>query len=129
MAARVAAKEAKASGSGGRRVLRCAHGSYGPRDRKAAMERREAPAFSTRERGKTEDWCAARCSIPSTFEGKSLSPRRRGGTTAYPGPQRIRTMNHACCLTIKSEEGRRRRPTNKNGRDIARPFEFRLRPA
>jgi hypothetical protein len=35
----------------------------------AAMERREAPAFSKRERGKTEDWCAAWRSIPSFFGG------------------------------------------------------------
>ena len=35
-----------------------APGSYGPGDRKAAMERREAPALPTMERGKTEDWCA-----------------------------------------------------------------------
>ena len=37
----------------------------GPALEDAAMERREAPAFSKRERGKTEDWCATRRSIPS----------------------------------------------------------------
>src|SRR5450759_5147628 len=39
-------------------ALPSAPGSYGPGDRKAAMERREAPALPTMERGKTEDWCA-----------------------------------------------------------------------
>jgi len=61
--------------------LPSAPGSYGPGDRKAAMERREAPALPTRERGKTEDWCAAWRSIPSAF--------CRGGEkrkTAYPAP-------------------------------------------
>ena len=46
------------------------------------MERREAPAFSKRERGKTEDWCATRCSIPSFYEGERLvrrSPQGEGG--------------------------------------------------
>jgi hypothetical protein len=42
------------------------------------MERREAPAFSTRERGKTEDWCAARRSIPSAYG--------RGGERDYGAP-------------------------------------------
>ena len=37
------------------------------RSQNAVMERREAPALSKRECGKTEDWCAARCSIPSAF--------------------------------------------------------------
>ena len=65
-----------------------APGSYGPGDRKAAMERREAPALSKRERGKTEDWCAAWCSIPSALRGG------KKGKTAYPAPQRIRAMAH-----------------------------------
>ncbi len=48
-------------------------GNADPGTEIAAMERREAPAFSKRECGKTEDWCAARCSIPSAFSpgGKS----------------------------------------------------------
>src|SRR5713226_6437922 len=53
------------------------------------MERREAPAFSKRERGKTEDWCATRCSIPSLLRGGDK------GTTAYPGP-RTRALTHVC---------------------------------
>jgi hypothetical protein len=75
------------------------------------MERREAPAFSKRERGKTEDWCAARCSIPSLYAwGKEELRKCGAGTTAYPAPQRIRAMTHAClefgCLTIGSESTR-----------------------
>jgi hypothetical protein len=50
------------------------------------MARRDAPAFSKRERGKTEDWCAARCAIPSFFEGARLVPAKAGRKTAYPGP-------------------------------------------
>src|SRR5450759_237397 len=50
----------------------------GPGDRKAAMERREAPALSKRECGKTKDWCAARRSIPSGYlRGKDLSAEAR----------------------------------------------------
>ena len=37
----------------------------------AAMERREAPALFKRGRGKTEDWCATRCSIPSALRGEN----------------------------------------------------------
>src|SRR5271169_1505364 len=73
----------------------------GTGDRKAAMERRKAPAFSMRGRGKTEDWCAARRSILSAFsegstspapcaEGQEEGPANGAGTTAYPAPQRIR---------------------------------------
>ena len=62
----------------------------GPGDRKAAMERREAPAFLTRECGKTEDWCATRCSIPSALpRGKRACPPKPEGRrrkTAYPAP-------------------------------------------
>ena len=57
----------KPPGSGELIAARVRARKNGPGDRKAAMERREAPAFSKRERGKTEDWCAARCSIPSAF--------------------------------------------------------------
>jgi len=58
-----------------------APGSYGPGDRKAAMERREAPALPAMERGKTEDWCAAWRSIPSAFAGaeKRPAPAQAGG--------------------------------------------------
>ena len=46
----------------------------------AAVERREAPAFSKRERGKTEDWCAALCSTPSGLaRGKKKAPRMGQG--------------------------------------------------
>jgi len=91
-----------------------APGSYGPGDRKAAVERREAPALPTMERGKTEDWCAAWRSTPSIFRGVRRRPRATGGKTAYPGPQRIRAMTlglsrrsaaKAGCLKIKSESG------------------------
>jgi hypothetical protein len=67
-----------------------AHGSYGPGDRKAAMERREAPASFKRGcglDGKTR--CATRCSVPSACRGG------RRGTTAYPAPQRTRAMTLA----------------------------------
>ena len=64
----------------------------------ATTERREAPAFlatGTRQDGKTR--CAARRSVPSAFRrGRKAAPRRRGKTTAYPGPQRIRAMTLAC---------------------------------
>src|SRR5450759_800507 len=55
------------------------------------MERREAPASSKRGRGKRNDWCAARCSIPSTFEGGKETK------TAYPAPQRIRAAERWLC--------------------------------
>jgi hypothetical protein len=69
------------------------------RSQNAVMERREAPALSKRECGKTEDWCAARCSIPSILRGGEK------GTTAYPAPPRIRAMTRVCtnrgCLKIE----------------------------
>ncbi len=55
----------KPAGSGEPKAARVRARKHGPGDRKAAMERREAPAFFKRERGKTEDWCAAWRSIPS----------------------------------------------------------------
>src|SRR5487761_2013868 len=33
-----------------------------------------------------KDWCAARCAIPSRFEGARLGPAKAGRKTAYPGP-------------------------------------------
>jgi len=48
------------------------------RSQNAVMERREAPALSKRECGKTKDWCAARRSIPSGYlRGKDLSAEAR----------------------------------------------------
>jgi len=74
---------------------------HGPGDRKAAMERREAPAFS-RESAATEDWCAAWRSIPSIwFEGYGKPAPASGRMTAYPAPQRNRAMMLGC-LTIES---------------------------
>jgi hypothetical protein len=85
----------------------------GPGIRNRRDGRREAPAFSKRERGKTEDWCATRRSIPlASRRGKRNSPRERGKVTAYPAPQRIRATMHAClefgCLTIGSANARTR---------------------
>ena len=67
-----------------------APGSYGPRDRKAATERREAPAHR-KMCGKTEDWCAAWRSIPL------VQLRGQNGKTAYPGPAK-NTGDDACVL-------------------------------
>ena len=47
--------------------------------RSRRVERREAPAFSKVERGKTEDGSAARRSIPSPAEGNESKPRRARG--------------------------------------------------
>ena len=60
-------------------------GNADPGTEKPLMERREAPAFSKRERGKTEDWCATRCSIPSIFEGKRKGPAKAGMEDGLPG--------------------------------------------
>jgi hypothetical protein len=53
----------------------------------------------------TKEGSAARRSIPSALpRGKRSARRKPGGTTAYPAPQRIRAMTHAClkfgCLKI-----------------------------
>ncbi len=44
------------------------------------------PRSWQQERGKTEDWCAARCSIPSLCARGKNGPARRGRVTAYPAP-------------------------------------------
>ena len=61
----------------------------------AAVECREAPASFKRGCGKTEDWCATRCSIPSHVEGQEKGPANGAGRTAYPGPPRIRAILRA----------------------------------
>jgi hypothetical protein len=70
------------------------------------VERRAAPALPTMERGKTEDWCAARCSIPSNCRGGKESPRS-------PGRERRRTRRRkeygrrsVGCLKIESADAR-----------------------
>ena len=75
----------KPAGSGEPKAARVRAQKHGPGDRKAAMERREAPAFSKRERGETEDWCAAWRSIPSGLPGgKERGPAAAG--TEYGAP-------------------------------------------
>src|ERR1039458_10238593 len=68
-----------------------------PRTEIAAMERREAPALPTMERGKTEDWCADWRSIPSAF--------CRGSTP--PGP----------LVLLSQKVARDARPDSGKGRD------------
>src|SRR5664279_3220842 len=62
-----------------------APGSYGPEDRKAAVERREAPASFKRGCGETEDWCAAWRSTPSILRGARRRPRLTGREDGLPG--------------------------------------------
>src|SRR5450759_3446027 len=72
----------------------------------AAVECREAPASFKRGCGKTEDWCATRCSIPSHVEGQEKGPANGAGRTAYPGPPRIRAISLVSLI-----------PPRKRGRD------------
>jgi len=51
----------------------------------AAVERREAPASFKRGCGKTEDWCATRCSIPSMWSGDRKGPAQAGKGYGVPG--------------------------------------------
>ena len=82
----------------------------------------KSPPWSAERRPRSPKGNAARrktgaplgAPFPSLFRGgKGLSAEARkgeGGTTAYPAPQRIRAMTHAClefgCLTIGSERTR-----------------------
>src|SRR5664280_952284 len=95
-------RRAKACRIGGPARAPSASGSYGPGDRKAAMERREAPAFLAR--GARLDGRLVRHSVlhPLAF--------RRGekkGRTAYPAPQRTRAAKLGC-LKIESDAFGRR---------------------
>jgi hypothetical protein len=75
--------------------LGSAPGSYGPGDRKAAMERREAPAFSKES--------AARRKTGAPLGAPSPLFRGARGRQATPAPrQRIRAMTCGCCLKIES---------------------------
>jgi hypothetical protein len=74
-----------------------AHGSYGPGDRKAAMERREAPASFKRGcglDGKTR--CATRCSVPSALEGQGMEVRLPGA---------VKNTGDDACLAAYFESG------------------------
>ena len=51
----------------------------------AAVECREAPASFKRGCGKTEDWCATRCSIPSMWSGDRKGPAQAGKGYGVPG--------------------------------------------
>jgi hypothetical protein len=66
----------------------CIAGAIGPRC-DAAVERREAPAWPLQAARQDGDGRAFRRSAPSHFV------RARKGTTAYPGPQRMRVVTHA----------------------------------
>jgi hypothetical protein len=76
----------------------------------AAMEHREAPAFSKRERGETEEGSAAWRSIPSAFcRGGEKAPTKTGGDGA-PGAAK-NTGDGASlrgCLKFESGNGRTR---------------------
>ncbi len=83
-----------------------APGSYGPGDRKAAVERREAPALPTMERGTRR--------IPAAPHGAPPPRHHAGakkGNTAHPAPQRTRAMTRACFL-IPPLQGEGRRATS-----------------
>ena len=97
-------RRAKACRIGGPARAPSASGSYGPGDRKAAMERREAPAFLAR--GARQDGRLVRHSVLHPLalrEGEKLGPAQAGRTTAYPAPQRIRAAKLGC---LKIESGR-----------------------
>ena len=97
-------RRAKACRIGGPGRAPSASGSYGPGDRKAAMERREAPAFLAR--GARLDGRLVRHSVlhPLAFRRgeKKACPREGGGKTAYPAPQRIRAL----ALVFEREPGK-----------------------
>src|SRR5664279_4590342 len=67
-----------------------APGSYGPGDRKAAVERREAPALPKGSAARLKTGAPLGAPPPRCFEGHEEGPARAGRNTAYPGPERIR---------------------------------------
>src|ERR1039458_4262097 len=83
-----------------------------PRTEIAAMERREAPALPTMERGKTEDWCADWRSIPSAFCRGSTPPGPLAEVEKRPAP-------------AKAGGRRRTRRRSNNMGAHARPFGIR----
>src|ERR1019366_4226212 len=76
-----------------------APGSYGPGDRKAAMERRTARTLSQRvpapQGVETQRMRRSALRPLALCEGQEEGPAKRGRTTAYPAPPRIRAMTLA----------------------------------
>src|ERR1017187_4645084 len=89
----------KLPGSGRAQPLPSAPGSYGPGNRKAAMERRMARTLSQRvpaPQGVETQRMRRSALRPLAFgEGQEEGPAKRGRTTAYPAPPRIRGMTLA----------------------------------
>jgi hypothetical protein len=76
----------KLPGSGWAEGPPSAPGSTAPGTEIAAMERRKAPAFSMRERGKTEDWVRRSALHPlGFFRGERRRPREWGRDYGVPG--------------------------------------------
>ncbi len=74
------------------------HGLRGQKSPQRSAERRACRSQGARRR-KAETRCAARRSVPlvrRSPQGEGGSPGGFAGTTACPGPQRIRAMSHAC---------------------------------
>ena len=70
----------------------------------AAMERREAPVSSQRGRGNTKEGSAARCSIPSAFEGTKKCPAKAGKDDGLPRAAK-NTGDDACLSLPPKREG------------------------
>ena len=91
---------------GRRRAKACRIGGpRGPRPRPEARPRgQKTPPWRAERRPRSpkgnaarrKDWCAARCAIPSRFEGARLGPAKAGRKTAYPAP--LKNTGDACCL-------------------------------
>jgi hypothetical protein len=106
---------------------KCPEGCAARRRKKnAVMERREAPALSKRECGKTEDWCAARCSIPSGFSrgDKRLAPAK-AGDYGVPGAAK-NTGDDACLFVIPGRERQRANPESRETLGASLDSGFRL---